>query len=230
MSKSFVFSSESVGEGHPDKVADLISDSVLDACLAQDPVQPRRVRDPGEVEPGRDRRRDHDRGEDQLRAGGARGGAGHRLRERRRRFSLRQGLHPQSAHAPVARHRPGRRRAQGRGQGDRGAGRRRPGAHVRLRLQRDARDDADGDHVRAPPRPRAHQAAQGGRRRMAAPRRQVAGLDPLRGRPPGQGGERGHLDPAHPEREARRHPRLPDRVRDQEGHPRRDDGRLRPSS
>ena len=37
MPKSFVFSSESVGEGHPDKVADLISDSVLDACLAQDP-------------------------------------------------------------------------------------------------------------------------------------------------------------------------------------------------
>jgi len=36
MPKSFVFSSESVGEGHPDKVADLISDSVLDACLAQD--------------------------------------------------------------------------------------------------------------------------------------------------------------------------------------------------
>jgi S-adenosylmethionine synthetase len=38
MAKSFVFSSESVGEGHPDKVADLISDSVLDACLAQDPA------------------------------------------------------------------------------------------------------------------------------------------------------------------------------------------------
>lgn len=36
MATSFVFSSESVGEGHPDKVADLISDSVLDACLAQD--------------------------------------------------------------------------------------------------------------------------------------------------------------------------------------------------
>lgn len=36
MGKSFVFSSESVGEGHPDKVADLISDSVLDACLAID--------------------------------------------------------------------------------------------------------------------------------------------------------------------------------------------------
>jgi S-adenosylmethionine synthetase len=37
MSKHFIFSSESVGEGHPDKVADTISDAVLDACLAQDP-------------------------------------------------------------------------------------------------------------------------------------------------------------------------------------------------
>jgi len=38
MSKSFIFSSESVGEGHPDKVSDYISDSVLDACLEQDPA------------------------------------------------------------------------------------------------------------------------------------------------------------------------------------------------
>lgn len=38
MSSSFIFSSESVGEGHPDKVSDYISDSVLDACLAQDPA------------------------------------------------------------------------------------------------------------------------------------------------------------------------------------------------
>ncbi len=37
MAKSFKFSSESVGEGHPDKVSDYISDSILDACLAQDP-------------------------------------------------------------------------------------------------------------------------------------------------------------------------------------------------
>src|SRR3954465_12466200 len=36
MSRSYIFSSESVGEGHPDKVADTISDAVLDACLAQD--------------------------------------------------------------------------------------------------------------------------------------------------------------------------------------------------
>lgn len=33
-----IFTSESVGEGHPDKVADLISDSILDACLEQDPA------------------------------------------------------------------------------------------------------------------------------------------------------------------------------------------------
>ncbi len=37
MSRSYIFSSESVGEGHPDKVADTISDAILDACLAQDP-------------------------------------------------------------------------------------------------------------------------------------------------------------------------------------------------
>jgi S-adenosylmethionine synthetase len=37
MNKTFIFSSESVGEGHPDKVCDTISDAVLDAYLAQDP-------------------------------------------------------------------------------------------------------------------------------------------------------------------------------------------------
>src|SRR5919198_2150232 len=37
MSRRYIFSSESVGEGHPDKVCDTISDAVLDACLAQDP-------------------------------------------------------------------------------------------------------------------------------------------------------------------------------------------------
>jgi len=37
MSDSYLFTSESVGEGHPDKVADQISDAVLDAVLAQDP-------------------------------------------------------------------------------------------------------------------------------------------------------------------------------------------------
>src|ERR1700710_527178 len=36
MSRRFIFSSESVGEGHPDKVCDTISDAILDACLTQD--------------------------------------------------------------------------------------------------------------------------------------------------------------------------------------------------
>ncbi|MGZ4390326.1 MAG: methionine adenosyltransferase, partial [Gaiellaceae bacterium] len=36
--RDFLFTSESVTEGHPDKMADQISDSVLDAVLAQDPV------------------------------------------------------------------------------------------------------------------------------------------------------------------------------------------------
>uniref|UniRef100_A0A3Q3FXA3 S-adenosylmethionine synthase-like n=1 Tax=Labrus bergylta TaxID=56723 RepID=A0A3Q3FXA3_9LABR len=34
---SFMFTSESVGEGHPDKICDQISDAVLDAHLKQDP-------------------------------------------------------------------------------------------------------------------------------------------------------------------------------------------------
>jgi S-adenosylmethionine synthetase len=35
--KNYLFTSESVSEGHPDKVSDLISDAVLDAILAEDP-------------------------------------------------------------------------------------------------------------------------------------------------------------------------------------------------
>jgi S-adenosylmethionine synthetase len=35
--KTFLFTSESVNEGHPDKICDQVSDAVLDACLAQDP-------------------------------------------------------------------------------------------------------------------------------------------------------------------------------------------------
>ncbi len=34
---SYLFTSESVGEGHPDKLCDQVSDAVLDACLAEDP-------------------------------------------------------------------------------------------------------------------------------------------------------------------------------------------------
>ncbi|MBF0104826.1 MAG: methionine adenosyltransferase [Deltaproteobacteria bacterium] len=37
MTKDYIFTSESVTEGHPDKIADRISDNVLDALLSQDP-------------------------------------------------------------------------------------------------------------------------------------------------------------------------------------------------
>ncbi|MBU0278624.1 methionine adenosyltransferase [Gemella sp. zg-1178] len=37
MAKTYLFTSESVTEGHPDKIADQVSDAVLDAVLAQDP-------------------------------------------------------------------------------------------------------------------------------------------------------------------------------------------------
>eukprot|EP00812_Abedinium_dasypus_P010707 NODE_430_length_1568_cov_454.823529.p1 GENE.NODE_430_length_1568_cov_454.823529~~NODE_430_length_1568_cov_454.823529.p1 ORF type:complete len:455 (+),score=124.68 NODE_430_length_1568_cov_454.823529:83-1447(+) len=36
--RTFLFSSESVNEGHPDKLCDQISDAVLDACLTEDPM------------------------------------------------------------------------------------------------------------------------------------------------------------------------------------------------
>ena len=37
MSKKYLFTSESVTEGHPDKICDQISDAILDAILAEDP-------------------------------------------------------------------------------------------------------------------------------------------------------------------------------------------------
>ena len=38
MAEKYIFTSESVTEGHPDKICDAISDAVLDACMAQDPM------------------------------------------------------------------------------------------------------------------------------------------------------------------------------------------------
>jgi len=37
MSEYSIFTSESVSEGHPDKMADQISDAIVDAMIAQDP-------------------------------------------------------------------------------------------------------------------------------------------------------------------------------------------------
>ena len=100
-----LFTSESVTEGHPDKIADQISDSILDAILAQDPTAPRRVRNARDHRPGRCRGRDHDT-------------APHRLPGRRARDDRRRRLHPRQVRLrrrdlrgavvdpqPVARHR-----------------------------------------------------------------------------------------------------------------------------
>ena len=54
-----LFTSECVTNGHPDKVADSISDAILDACLAQDPHS---LRDHGDDGPGHHLRRDHHEG------------------------------------------------------------------------------------------------------------------------------------------------------------------------
>ena len=35
---TFLFTSESVNEGHPDKICDQVSDAVLDACIREDPA------------------------------------------------------------------------------------------------------------------------------------------------------------------------------------------------
>jgi len=37
-SETFLFTSESVNEGHPDKICDQVSDAVLDACIREDPT------------------------------------------------------------------------------------------------------------------------------------------------------------------------------------------------
>ena len=54
-----LFTSESVTEGHPDKIADQISDAVLDAVLEQDPYGPRGLRSAGDHRNLRGGRRDH---------------------------------------------------------------------------------------------------------------------------------------------------------------------------
>ena len=58
-SPSLLLTSESVTEGHPDKICDQISDAVLDAILAQDPDGARRLRDGRHHRPRRRHGRDH---------------------------------------------------------------------------------------------------------------------------------------------------------------------------
>ena len=165
-----LFTSESVTEGHPDKIADQISDSVLDEMLAPGPAQPGRRRDAADHRAGRRGRRGDHHGLRRHQADRPRPDPEDRLRllgeGLRRRVLRRDGGHRR----PVRRHRPGRRHrsrvAHRLGRRDGQAGRRRPGPDVRLRLRRHRRADAAADHDR----PAAGRAAdRGPQRRHAAP-------------------------------------------------------------
>ena len=209
VSTRYTFTSESVTEGHPDKMADQISDSVLDALLAEDPesrvacetlLTTGLVLVAGEITTSTLRRHPQ---------AGAQDGAGHRVRRRRlrdRRPDLRGHRVDRRA---VAQHRPGRRqclrgpgRHRWRGSPQRPGGGR-PGDDVRLRLRRDARPDA-APHLAGPPAgPAPGPGAAGGRAALPASRRQDPGQRDLRGRQAGGPGDGAHLDPARPRRRPR---------------------------
>ena len=139
-----LFTSESVTEGHPDKIADQISDGVLDAILAQDPSRASRAkrwsRPAWPSSPAKSRPTATSTIQKIVREVITDVGYT-RAQVRLRRRDLRG---PVGDSRAVARHRPGRRHRR----------RRRPGPDVRLCLHGDARADAAADHARAQARAR----------------------------------------------------------------------------
>ena len=186
-----LFTSESVTEGHPDKIADQISDSVLDALLERGPAQPGRRRDAADHRPGRRRRRGHHRpATSTSRRSSATGSSTIGYDSSSKGFDgavlRRHGRHRR----PVA---ATSRRASTTGLRERArrlrrpagpAGRRRPGPDVRLRLRRHPRADAAADHDRAPARRAALRGPQGRHAALPAPRRQDPGHHRVRRRRP----------------------------------------------
>ena len=179
---NFLFTSESVSEGHPDKVADQISDAVLDAILEQDPtgrvaaetlvstglvVMTGEITTSANVDYGRVARETDSH---------------HRLQRSRaplRRGRVRgDGLLRQAVARHQAWRRPGLRRLSQPGRG-------RPGTHVRLRVRRDAVADAVPDLLRAPAGAAAKRSAPRRPPAVPASRRQVAGDRALRRRQAG---------------------------------------------
>ena len=164
--RNFLFTSESVTEGHPDKIADQISDSVLDAVLAEDPlgrvacetlVTTGLVVVAGEITtetyvdiPRLVRSRIREIGYDRAKYGFDAETCGVIVAIDEQSPDIAQGVDESyEVQHDADRRRPARP--------DR---RRRPGDDVRLRLQRDRGADAAPDHARAP-----HRA--GGSRRCA---------------------------------------------------------------
>ena len=163
-----LFTSESVTEGHPDKIADQISDSILDALLAQDPqsrvavetlITTGQVHVAGEVttEAYADIpaivRETHSGDRLRLVAEG--------LRRARRAASASRSARsrPTSPRASTAAYEA---RVEGSEDAVDRSGRGRPGPDVRLRLRRHARADAAADLAGAPAGRAAHRGAQGG--------------------------------------------------------------------
>ena len=185
MRSSYLFTSESVSEGHPDKVSDQISDAIVDLFLSKDPeariacetlTTTQLVVLAGEI-----------RGKGIMDtegnwAPGVKDEVEKAVRDTVKRIGYEQdGFHWETLRfennlpPAVGAHRAGR----GRGR-QQGRGRRRPGHHVRLRRQRHAGPDA-GDALLQPQDPRA----DGGRppqRQGAVPRarHQEPGHAPLR--------------------------------------------------
>ena len=135
----YLFTSESVTEGHPDKIADQISDAILDAILAQGPGQPRGLRNARHHRPGDRRRRNHHQRatstsrivrETINEIGYTRGKFGFDAET----CAVLSSIHSQSPDIAMGVD-TGRRRG--------------PGADVRLCLHRDPRADADADHAGA---------------------------------------------------------------------------------
>ena len=176
----FLFTSESVSEGHPDKVADQISDAVLDAILEQDPTRPRRRRDAGQRP-----------GSWCWPAKSPPTPTWTTSRSRATRSSASATTTPSFGidykgcavmvcyGKPVARHRPGR---GPRARRPPEPGRRRPGPDVRLRVRRDADADAGADLLRAPAGAAPERSAQGRPPAVPAPGREEPGDDALRRR------------------------------------------------
>ena len=145
MSTRKLFTSESVSEGHPDKMADQISDAVVDAILAKDPksrVAAETMIKTGFLSswPAKSRPMPGSISKNWLARSRAAISATTTSVNGIRRQNLRR---PECDWQAIAGHRTGRRPWQRPAC----AGRRRPGHDVRLRNERNRRADAGGDHL-----------------------------------------------------------------------------------
>ena len=181
--KDFLFTSESVSEGHPDKMCDQISDAVLDALIAEDPnsrvaletlVKTGLIVMAGEIT--------SKHSPDFIKIA-RKTATRYRLRQRRSRLQRQYVRGADRDRAAIARHLAGRYRGRGSFQGAR---RRRPGPDVRLCLRRNPRINAAADRAGPSPDGEPDAPAQGKETRFPAPRRQKPGDGALCQRPSGR--------------------------------------------